>query len=77
ERLEISGNVRYIHDYAFFNCINWNDYRITYEDDPILCPASSESLYLPDTVQTIGNYAFYNCYNLEYLVIPKSTITIG
>lgn len=34
-------------------------------------------LVIPENITTIRDNAFVNCYNLEYVTIPSSVITIG
>ncbi|MDE6047189.1 MAG: leucine-rich repeat domain-containing protein, partial [Anaeroplasmataceae bacterium] len=91
ERIEISGNVRYIGAYAFFNCTNLYDYKKDEDENhPIGFPetileigefAFSGCVSMPDMIlspvlQKIGRYAFQDM-TITELYVPNTTIEIG
>lgn len=60
----LSSSLKYIGDYAFFNCPKalFGDHGLT---------------VIPDGVEYIGRQAFYKCEYITSLVIPSSVKTIG
>ena len=67
ERIEITGNVRYVLDYAFYKCYSLED--IMSDDQNNTC--------LPNSIQEIGSYVYADCISLEYMYLPTSLTKIG
>ena len=65
--IRLSQNIKYIGDYAFYNCKNW-----VFSDG-----SDMTELVIPNTVEYIGRSAFYNCQYITTLTIPGSVKTIG
>jgi hypothetical protein len=71
KRLEITCDLRYVADYAFYHMINLVDYKVVEDSD------YRNEIGLPDTIVGIGNYAFAECYKLPYVILPHDLETLG
>ncbi|MDE5856624.1 MAG: leucine-rich repeat domain-containing protein, partial [Anaeroplasmataceae bacterium] len=69
ERIEISGNVRYIGAYAFFNCASLEDYKK--DEDPV------HPIGFPETILEIGEFAFSGCVSMPDMILSPVLQKIG
>ena len=82
KKIIIPDSVKYIRDWAFYNCINLTSINIpdsveSIEDHAFAYCESLTSINIPDSVENIGHHAFSDCRNLTLLVISDSVKNIG
>ena len=76
----MSDNVKYIGDYAFSECDNLTELKLSCNIEQIgtiyKCGKIS-SITIPEGVKKINNWAFDSCQNLRTIKIPASVTEIG
>ena len=82
EEIKIGNNVRYISDYAFYNCRKLKKVEIGNGVTEIGSHAfrdcsSLENVTMPDNVTAIGESVFRNCISLTSITMPNNLTTIG
>ena len=82
KKIIVPDSVKYIRNWAFYNCINLTSINIpdsieSIEDHAFAYCESLTLINIPDLVESIGHHAFSDCRNWISLVISDSVKSIG
>ncbi|HBV82207.1 MAG TPA: hypothetical protein DEB74_05310, partial [Lachnospiraceae bacterium] len=73
ERIEITGAVRYIGNYAFFNCASLYDYKVVEDENQ----TGIHEIGFSETIREIGDFAFSGCVSMSDMILSPVLQSIG